>query len=118
MSGAPLILDGGVGVLYFYYGLEYDAEAIEESFGKIKIFGDIYLFSCKGGRNDLASTMASVTNCDVIACMHKVSFDKGNARCSWKSYLKDTWEVGLNAWYTFSPDCKKSWYSMTFVNIK
>ena len=107
-----------MGALYFYYGLEYDAAAIEESIGEIKIFGDIYLFSYKGGRNDLASTMASVTNCDVIACVHKVSFDMGKARCSWGWYAQEAFEEGFVSWKTYTPDGTKSNYSTFFVNIK
>ena len=39
VNNVYLYLHGGVGTLYFYYGLEYDAEAIEENIGEIKIFG-------------------------------------------------------------------------------
>lgn len=113
-----MYLHGVADYLTFYYDLNYDADAIEENIEEIKIYGDIYLFSCKGGREDLASTMASATNCNVIASVHKVSFDDGRARCSWEWYAREAITKGIISWRVFSPDGSIEPYSYFFVNTK
>ena len=99
-----LYMHGDADSLSFYYAKYYTAEDIANSFEEISIFGDIYLLSCKGGRGNLASTMAKTTNCKVIASMYKVSFGKGFARCGWKNYFEDIWYHGTYSWYSFHPD--------------
>ena len=94
--------------LSFYYAQYYSAENIKESFNEIDIYGDIYLFSCKGGRGELASTIASTTNCTVIASVYKVSFGNGFARCGWENYFLTNWFHETPAWYRFYPNGKKS----------
>ena len=88
----------------FYTAQYHSAEDVANRFSEIDILGDIYLFSCKGGRGELASTMASVTNCTVIASVYKVSFGDGFARCGWKNYAQDVWEYGICSWYSYYPD--------------
>ena len=90
--------------LSFYYAQYYSAEDIANGFEEISIWGDIYLFSCKGGRGNLASTMAKATNHRVIASMYKVSFGNGFARCGWESYFLDFWYHGAYSWYGFGPN--------------
>ena len=94
--------------LSFYHNLNYSAEDIQENLLEIKIYGDIHLFSCKGGRGALASTMANATNCTVVASEYKVSFGNGFARCGWENYFWDIWNYGAHSWYSFYPDGSKS----------
>ena len=101
--------------LCFYTGLYYSADDIANSFNEITISGEVYLFSCKGGRGDLASTMARTSNCSVIASVYKVSFGDGYARCGWKNYLVDVWSYGVCSWYNFCPDGTKEKVSNFFV---
>lgn len=103
-----IYLHGDANDLSFYHDLNYSAECIQNSFIEIKIYGDIYLFSCKGGRGTLASTMASVTNCDVIACEYKVSYGDGFARCGRQNYIEDFAYYGVCGWYRFSPNGSKA----------
>ena len=102
--------------LSFYYAQYYSADSIDEKFNKIDIYGDIYLFSCKGGRGKLASTIANKTECTVIASVYKVSFGDGHARCGWNNYLLDVLWHGLYSWYAFYPDGTKEPYSYWFVH--
>lgn len=118
VNNVYLYLHGGEDYLSFYYAKYYYADNIEESFKKIKIFGEIYLFSCEGGRGELASTMASATNCTVIASEYKVSFGDGYARCGWLRYYIERWGNGATSWYSFSPDGGKNPYSQYYVLTK
>ena len=77
--------------------------------------GNIYLFSCQGGRGALASTMATATNCTVIACKYKVSFDYGMARCGWENYLTSSWRYGIYSWYSYHPDGRKERYRDFYI---
>ena len=110
-----IYLHGDAINLSFYYDLNYSAENIQNNFVEIKIFGDIYLFSCKGGSGALASTMASVTDCSVIASEYKVSFGNGYARCGWWDYLTRKELSGDCAWYSFSPDGTKKPYRQHYI---
>ena len=101
--------------LSFYYAQYYSAEDIESSFNEVDIAGNIYLFSCKGGRGELASTMAKATDCTVIASVYKVSFGTGFARCGWRNYWEDHSTEGDYAWYSFSPVGGKEPYSQYYV---
>lgn len=103
-------LHGDESDLSFYYDLNYSAEDIQKTFNEIAIFGDIYLFSCRSGRGELASTMASMTNCTVIASVYKVSFGKNNARCSWWDYFLFSYGYSNFSWYSYSPDGAKNPY--------
>ena len=118
VNNVYLYLHGGVGALYFYYDLKYDAEAIEENIGEMKIFGNIYLFSCSGGSASYASAMARATDCNVVASTYKVSFDDGRARGSWTQYILDRKENLPYMWYIYYPDGGHDRYSFYFVNTR
>jgi hypothetical protein len=102
--------------LVFYRGKYFDAGHIEDRFNEIDIAGNIYLFSCKGGRGNLASAMASATNCSVIASMYKVSFGNGYARCGWQNFAEEFKEYGFISWFIFSSDGNKEPYSQYRIN--
>ena len=88
----------------FYHAQYYSADDISTSFEKIDIWGDIYLFSCKGGRGALASTIAATTQCPVVACRYKVSFGNGYARCGWWNYFTEYKKYGVYSWYMYYPN--------------
>ena len=110
-----IYMHGDESELCFYTGLYYSAEDIANSFNTIDISGDVYLFSCKGGRGDLASTIAKTSNCAVIASIYKVSFGDGSARCGWWNYFTDVWNHGTYSWYIFHPDGSKEATSYFFI---
>ncbi len=118
VNNVYLYLHGGAGLLYFYNDLKYDADDIEENIGEIKIFGYIYLFSCSGGKENFASTIARVTDCNVVASTYKVSFDNGRARGSWAQYLTNKNNNLPYMWYIYYPDGRNDRYSIYFVNTK
>ena len=101
--------------LCFYDAQYFSAKDIANRFGEIDINGNIYLFSCKGGKGALASTMAEVTQCAVIASEYKVSFDENAARCSWKYYAADNLVRSSYTWYTFYPDGTRQPYSYYWI---
>jgi hypothetical protein len=102
--------------LSFYYAQYFSADKIGDAINEISINGDIYLFSCKGGRGKLASAIAKSTNCKVIASMYKVSFDSRAARCGWINYLQDVMEHGLYSWYSFEPNGVKEPISYFWIS--
>ena len=104
--------------LSFYYAQYYSAEDIENSFNEIDITGNIYLFSCKGGRGELASTMATATNCTVIASIYKVSFGDGYARCGWENYFWDSSNHDPYSWHCFYPDGTSERFRAFFIYTK
>jgi len=99
-----IYLHGDARNLSFYYDLNYSSEDIKDGIMEIDIYGDIYLFSCRGGRGNLAAALADSTNCNVIASRYKVSFGNGFARCGWKNYITTFAIWGSYTWYKFSPD--------------
>ena len=99
-----IYLHGDENNLSFYWDLNYNANHIQSLINDVDISGNIYLFSCKGGRGDLASTMAKATNCNVIACRYKVSFGSGYARYGYIDFWKYSSAWDEYAWYSFSPD--------------
>ena len=102
----------------FYYAQYYSATNIEESINEIDISGDIYLFSCKGGRGKLASTLASETGCTVVAPVYKVSFGEGYARCGWWSYYTEKGIYGDCTWYSFYPNGSVEQFSYYIVGTR
>ena len=110
-----IYIHGDADNLSFYYAQYHSAEDIENYFCEIDISGNIYLFSCKGGRGELAYSMAEATNCTVIASIYKVSFDVNSARCSWKYYFYDNVVRSTYTWYAFSPDGTQQPYSYYWI---
>ena len=93
--------------LCFYSGQYFSSTDIQNSIVPIDIEGNIYLFSCQGGRGSLAATLASATNCTVIASIYKVSFGDGFARCGWEDYYKRVWFSGIYSWFSYHPNGSK-----------
>lgn len=99
----------------FYNAQYFSAEDIKNSFNKVDIYGSIYLFSCEGGRGNIASTIAATTNCTVIASVYKVSFGVDSARCGWSDYMRDYYRYGNYAWYSYFPGGNNMEYSIHWV---
>lgn len=97
--------------LSFYFGKYFDANDIQQHLSEVDISGNIYLFACRSGRGTLASTMAKATNCNVVACVYKVSFGLECARYGYKDYWIYSRGYDDYAWYIFTPDGNKFPYS-------
>ena len=93
--------------LSFYYANYYNAMDIANNLVETPISGEIYLFSCKGGRGELASSMSVATNRTVVASVYKVSFGDGFARCGWKDYFWYSLGYSKYSWYSYYPDGSK-----------
>ena len=113
-----IYMNGDKTFLSFYEDLNFDAEAIKASINQIYITGDIYLFACKAGRGSIAYTLAEATNCTVVACKYKVSFDEGAARCGWENYILTSLYHQFVGWYYYHPDGTKDIYSIFYVYTK
>ena len=107
-----IYLHGDADNLSFYYANYYSSGDIESCVETIDISGKVFLFSCKGGRGDLAATLASSSGQTVIASVYKVSFGNGFARCGWWNYYTECSLYGTIAWYSFYPDGTQSAYSL------
>ena len=88
----------------FYHGNYHYAKDIAVNIRETFISGEIYLFSCKGGRGELASAMSTKTNRTVIASVYKVSFGDCFARCSWKDFYWYSRGYDEYSWHSYYPD--------------
>ena len=98
-----LYLHGDDYSLIFFYNLHFTEENVKNHIPEIDISGDIYLFSCHGGKT-IAPALSSATGERVHASNEGVSFTDGFARCGFKDYIQSSFNASNRpGWYLYYP---------------